>query len=507
MKIHRKDYLPFYVSIWLIISMLITSSPTVVGGLSPARDVTDVSPTFNGLEDGLNTCEDLTGCIPGPPGMISWWSANGHTLDLVGDNDGVLQGDSGYTDGMVGKALSFDGVDDFVRVSDSSSLQAITTAFSIEAWAKPSALPVGDEYYDSSIVVREDYGEGFALVTKGNAFGLWIGNDVPNGIIATSDPVTTGSWYHVVGTYDGSNARIYINGILEGTQPVTIINRNLDLTIGSSRGEGRFFNGLIDEVTIYNRPLAAEEIMGIYSAGSGGKCKGCNGAPADLVARWAFNESSGTVTDDLVGSNYGSIYGATWSDGKYGSALSFDGVNDDVHIQKAALWDFGTGSFTVSAWFKSSSGGGYMAIIRYDSGYLPSGGWYVGFYPGNHVEFVVLGPDRTGYQVLTDNTYTDNLWHFVSGVRDGASGKLRIYIDGIPAGAEGSDGGSNIIGAGDASQLIIGAGAWGGQYFMGLIDEITIFDRALSAEEISAIYADGNTGLCGYWINLPLLMR
>lgn len=83
----------------------------------------------------------------------------------------------------------------------------------------------------------------------------------------------------------------------------------------------------------------------------------CNSvAWADLVGYWPFDEGSGSVAHDTSGqANHGPVYGATWTTGRSGSALSFDGSNDFVTLPNVDLWDFGTESFTVTAWFKSDA--------------------------------------------------------------------------------------------------------------------------------------------------------
>ncbi len=213
-----------------------------------------LAPVSFASANPVNAPQDST-CTAPPQGILSWWSGDGHPFDLVGENDATLTNGATYASGMVGRAFSFDGVDDYLSVPNSASLQAIGDHFSIEAWVRPESLPSGDPYYDKGIVVREGYVRGFALATRGAAFGMWIGGASGTGLTAVSSPVTTDRWYHVVGTYDGSDARIYVDGELEGTRTAPLIHYDTPLMIGTSQINERFFDGQVDEVTIYTRTL------------------------------------------------------------------------------------------------------------------------------------------------------------------------------------------------------------------------------------------------------------
>ncbi|MBI5100221.1 MAG: LamG domain-containing protein [Nitrospirae bacterium] len=259
---------------------------------------------------------------------------------------------------------------------------------------------------------------------------------------------------------------------------------------------GTAFNGLIDEVEIFGRALSLAEIQAIYNAGTAGKCRSCTPPPSGMVSWWGGNNNS----LDMIGTNNGTVNGATYAAGKVGQAFSLDG-NDYIQIPKVSTWDFGTSSFSIDAWFKSGTAGPsgmYRPIIWYDNA-LSGGYWGVYFNPEGKVEFHIGPASRAGYGVITTNLYNDDNWHFVSAVRDSANGKLKLYIDGHPAASDVSEPGVNIVGAGDAYPSIGRLGSfsgYSGYYFTGLLDEVEIFSRALSASEIAAIYNAGSAGKC-----------
>jgi hypothetical protein len=175
-------------------------------------------------------------------------------------NDGTIQGAKWVKDGKIGFALSFD-VGDFVEIPHSESL-SITDEITVMAWTNMDPGASGE----------------LAIVSKGG----WAANDLPYELTQTpggviywqfydnggrdscspgSPPV--GEWHHIAGTYDGEVFKAYIDGefaqewAYAGTMPENIAS----VTIGKRSRGGCLFNGMIDEVAIFNRALSAEEVQ------------------------------------------------------------------------------------------------------------------------------------------------------------------------------------------------------------------------------------------------------
>ena len=525
-------------------------------------------------------------CEPPAPGLVAWWSGDGHFGDLAGTNHGFGVNGAGFAPGKVGQAFSLDGVDDNVALPKVPLWDFGTNSFSINAWFK------SDRPGNYGNIVR--YDTGFA------GSGCWAVGFMPDGRIhfgicstdrlvydAVTDRVySDNNWHFVSAVRDATTGKlkVYIDGspaAAEGPDGGTDVtgSAGANLLIGAGQWGGSYFTGLIDEVGIFNRALSANEIATLYAVGSAGQCKelkfiadlqptsqtrGVMGqadftAPVSgsgpLTYQWRHNgtpftnTATGALTltnlqfsnagsydvvvsdltslaitsqvatltvklceppapglaawwsgdghfGDLAGTNHGfGVNGAGFAPGKVGQAFSLDGVDDRVALPKVPLWDFGTNSFSINAWFKSDRLGDYGNIVCYDTGYLGSGFWMVRFVPDGRIEIVIGPANRSVYNAITDKVYSDNNWHFVSAVRDAAAGKLKVYIDGSPAAAEGTDGGADVTGSAGAN-LVIGAGAWGGAFFTGLIDEVEIFNRALSSDEIATLYAVGSAGQC-----------
>ena len=187
-----------------------------------------------------------------------------------------------------------------------------------------------------------------------------------------------GVWSYVALTYDGSRLRLFVDGQQAASQPTAgpIATARNPLWLGGNHPFGEFFDGLIDEARVYDRALSDAEIRADMEkpVASGGAVRGRANAVAGsraasrhvggLVAAYAFDEGAGAaVTDGSGNGNGGTVTGATWTRGRYGSALRFDGSGDLVRVPPSASLDVGS-EMTLSAWIRpAASQGGWRTII------------------------------------------------------------------------------------------------------------------------------------------------
>jgi hypothetical protein len=197
-----------------------------------------------------------------------------------------------------------------------------------------------------------------------------------------------------------------------------------------------------------------------------------------LVAAYGFNEGAGVQTADASGlNNVGTLGGATWTPaGKYGAALSFNGSSSWVTIADAASLHLTTG-MTIEAWINPASSTGWRSVVLKER----SGGLAYALYGENNANrpagYLTLSGDKSvnGNAALPLNT-----WTHVAVTYDGAT--LRVFINGAQAGSTAATGSI----AASTGALRIGGNAVWGEYFNGLLDEVRIYNRALSAAEIQA---------------------
>jgi hypothetical protein len=255
--------------------------------ISPQMPQTSLMASANLIS--VRKLDPAQDCTPPPASLISWWPGDGNASDIQSNNHGSLQNGATFATGMVGQAFSFDGVDDFVQVTDSPSI-SVTGSLTIDAWVLLSSYPTGNNF--SSIVSKwglsgENAKHSYFLgISADGNVRLVVGNANGFGTVMTngSNTVPLNAFTHITGVFDSASSTgiVYINGLQKAVSsiPISSIGDNDEpLLIGATDFE-RFVNtrqymhGLTDEVEIFNRVLSQSEIQTIVEAGSAGKCKG-----------------------------------------------------------------------------------------------------------------------------------------------------------------------------------------------------------------------------------------
>jgi len=214
------------------------------------------------------------------PDIVSYWrcdEGSGTTVsDSVDSNNGTLDGAT-WSVGRFGNALNFDG-DDRVVIPNSPSLNPST--ITVETWVKLDRIAYGPGYSgtDSQFFVSKggDITTGrYALGQGGPSssssyFGVGIG-PCCQGATTPLMTLETARWYHVAGTYDGNTLKIYLDGILQGSNTVGAIqvgnSSPLYFSYNDVGGYPYYLDGSLDEVAIYSRALTAPEIQRHYQDG------------------------------------------------------------------------------------------------------------------------------------------------------------------------------------------------------------------------------------------------
>ena len=208
------------------------------------------------------------------------------------------------------------------------------------------------------------------------------------------DPVAR--WSHVAVTYDGEMLRLYVDGSPVSTRAISgTIRRTADpLWIGGNHPYGEYFHGVIDEVRVYDRALAAAEVRAEMST----PIARPGATPArGLVGAYGFDERSDTVAQDASGNgNAGAVTGATWTDrGRFGGALRFDGTGETVRVPASASLSLRC-AMTLAGWIRpSESQGGWRTILhrQTDAYFLMAGG-------GGGVRLEALDDERIALVVI-----------------------------------------------------------------------------------------------------------
>jgi hypothetical protein len=481
-------------------------------------------------------------------GLVGHWkldeTSGTDVIDYASSNNGTMVGGltgADSVDGKLNKALTFDGVDDYIRMPTNDPFDSLQ-AGTVTAWFKATDLSADNVIFLYSTIGNDNSVARWQIDPPGDNNVLRFRWKAPNAgwnsVVGTT-PIQTGRWYHAAFVSDGaSRTKIYLNGIEENTffdliqtgdgseedfiadiRDIGTFNHFPQIGAYSRQsGDDYFFNGDIDDVRIYNRALTSEEVKNIYDAWEGHLVyeqearvpKYFNGeqwvpagtvrpAGTGLVGHWKLDDTSGTFADSSGYGNDGTQAGGVEyaSTGIIGNAAGFDGTDDVISVPSdSSIEDFK--ALTLAAWVKPSisNGGNGRRVIYKD---------------GDEYQILLGGADQLQMRLQTSaGSFTfqgtssngpNTGWHHFAGTWDGATAK--VYVDGAFEN-------ENAVGGvllNDSLPLYIGAieVVDATRAFGGIIDDVRIYNQALSTADIYDLYVtspyaiDIETGLVGHW--------
>jgi hypothetical protein len=286
-----------------------------------------------------------------------------------------------------------------------------------------------------------------------------------------------GQWVHIAATCDGSTARLYLDGQQVVSGPMTFgSNTAAALVFGAcEKNGGNPFNGTLDDVQLYYRVLNEQQIQAVLAGYPNSLEPDVEGG---LIGWWKLDDGTGTTAiDSSDNGNDGTLRGnPRWVSGKLGGALDFDAVGDYVDCGNSPMFNI-TDELTVSAWINMHSVRGEWRTIvaKGDSAWRISTN---GATRGMHFGFTGAGRNWLRADSVTEIPL--NEWHHVCGVYDRVNG-ARIYINGVQEAVNPDTGGIDT----NTHRVYIGENAEApGRLWDGLIDDVRVYNRALSQEEI-----------------------
>jgi hypothetical protein len=415
---------------------------------------------------------------PPPPGTgpilaLGFDEGQGTTVrDASGHGLSGTLGDATWAAGRFGSALRFTGgLGSVVTVSDSPLLR-LTGAFTLSAWVNPAAALQPEP----AVIAKENGIDTLPFVMYAQQ---------PGGLGPTAFAFTNGAyhdakapaqipanaWTYLTATYDGATLSVYVNGVLAAS---TAVSGGMPAAAGPLRigndavfpSEG--FAGLIDEVRVYDRALAPAEIARDMATPIGG-----------LVAAYGFEEGAGASAADSSGDALtGVVTGATWVEGKFGKALQFAGAQGSwVTVADADALDLTTG-MTISAWVKPTADlVQWPAVIMKERPDELTYALYANSKDGNvNVDYTSGGAE---VNLEGAGSIPVGEWSHLAGTFDGTT--MRLYVNGALVSSTPATGPIDVT---DGVLRIGGDNVWQGEYFTGAIDEVRIYNRALSEAEV-----------------------
>ena len=395
----------------------------------------------------------------------SWWSLDETSgtaaADIVDGNPGTHIDGPTPTPGVVAGGLSFDGVDDYVRIADAANLNPGTSDFSVDFWMRTSSQPTdfdGDNILSKRPICNV---ASFWDIRLGgaNADGLIRvelreeGGANPNQYLSTIK-VNDGQWRHIAVVREGPMSRLYIDGALDSSntaEGTTNISNDADLLVGNGPCVGvdgtMFFDGELDEIEYFSVALTSAQVQAIYDAGSGGKCKPFSGdhqitgvldaagfqaliSPGSIVSVFGdFVETTATASSIPLGTNL-SGFSVTFNDIPGALFGVFDGDFDQSNVQVPWNVDVSSGKVEVKVHWKDDAGEVWSDPFEVDAA-LASPGIYM-FPPGTTQAIV------TNFKPAGDNDVIAGSWAQPSGSVDPVEGQpaaiggvVTLWCDGL----------------------------------------------------------------------------
>lgn len=287
----------------------------------------------------LTSYAEAQTCTPPPSGLVGWWTGDVDGSDISGNaNHALLQnGALANQTGMVNGGFSFNGVNAIAETTVQLGAQG-----TIDLWANPAQLTNLHTLIGTFGLANGD--DRLWLTTNTTQLFTNLGSNSVDDIII-STPLSVGAWTHLALTFDfdADDYHLFVNGTeIDSTTasraaPTGVLKFG---GIDSDFGQSFFFNGLIDEVEVFNRVLASGEIQAIFDAGSAGKCKDTPFAESTLKkAEVKFDKKGGTNDRFKV-------------EGAFLLGLSNDGIN---LVTEEMIVTVGPGMITIPA-------GSFMAV-------------------------------------------------------------------------------------------------------------------------------------------------
>jgi len=315
----------------------ITSSIPVTGN---GMVTYTVAPNPGGSRSGTITVSGRTftvtqSCVPSPAGFIAWYPAEDNANDQQGTNHGTLQNGANFAAGFIGRAFNFDGVDDYVQTMLDAQPSALPNT-TWEAWVYPTRV---NHNTRQSIFSTDDGGFDRAVTIEADSvnFGVFTGTDVWQPVA-----VTLNQWQHIAVVYTPSGIEFYKDGVkyTHAGAPTGQATANRFHIGRNPSAAGEYYEGLVDEIGIYNRALTQAEIQTVVTAGSAGRCGVCptttvgpensilpagtTGQPYSQsftanggVVPYTFTLNTGSLPDGLAIGTNGVLSGTPASSGNY----------------------------------------------------------------------------------------------------------------------------------------------------------------------------------------------
>ena len=460
--------------------------------------------------DGGHKMSEFFGYSSGPACTTETWDILNETTiptkalyTLNGNSKDT--GESGY----IGQGAIFNGSSSYI--TSSLPKTDIANTFSVSFWWNPNTL----SGYQSILGHYQDVGNiayGWQVVQANNKIGFyWIISASPNtsNYFENNTILQQGQWYHIVATITPTSANLYVDKSSASSSPnqgsdfVIEYSSNPPFYMGRQNGSNAYYaNGKIDQVRIFNKAISASEVTTLASETYASSTKSTTDIFGDNsgLALYEFEGNAddtsttydGTDTDVKYGLD-GADSNITYTTGLFGNAASFNGSSSYIYNTNTSIWN---PTWTISLWFKTSNNSGRNPLFVFGRG-----SWTDGIELQAASSNTVSGSYAEGTKYFTKNVSTDlddgNFHHYCA-TYDSSTDTAKLYIDG-------NEETGLTTGTGNSRQ---GSGYRIGRFFQtpeqwatGSIDQVRIFDKALSSDQVKTLYNEPTATPYGIYID------
>ncbi len=422
------------------------------------------------------------------PSPVAHWTFDGDADDAAGSSDGTATGGAAFAangegEGVGSHALSLDGVDDHVDLaSHVSNFPLGDAARTLTGWFRANAGNQGQSFFSYGPNVA---GQRFSIAADRTQVVVGVSSHA----WGTKGLSLSDGWHHVAVSYAGGDSdgiSIYLDGALQAAStqagsPQGLDTRSGPAAIGRNVRGTKHYAGLIDDVRIYDVALRAEQVTALFDEQQPPPPPPppAISIPAP-VAHWTFDGDA----DDAAGSsdgtaNNGASFTTSASVGSH--ALSLDGADDYVDLAShVSSFPLGDAARSVTGWFRAAAGSQDQTFFAYG--------------PNVAGQRFSVAADRTQVIVGVSShawgakglSLSDGWRHVAVTYSGGDSDQVSIYLDGVLQSASTQAGSARRLDT-RTGPAAIGRSVSGAAHYTGSIDDVRIYDVALSAEQVQAI--------------------
>ena len=421
-------------------------------------------------------------------GLVGYWPFNGNANDESGNgNNGTVNGATLTTD----------------RFGNANGAYHFTLASSNYISTPGNNLPIGSSSSTMSIWFNAAGFSNSGLSRAMLSYGIWnsnkaryIGQRGGSANVLTyaqlfNDKNCTfnyslNTWYNFVVTYDTGVVKMYINSNLIGTYTITgTATSQGNVYFGCHPSLGDFFDGNLDDAAIYNRALTQSEITGLYNAGTNtNTCLPSYLPTTGLVGYWPF---CGNANDESGNGNNGTVTGATLTSDRTGNAnaaYDFNGSSSLIEIPDTNKFNFSR-DFTISSWVNAINFGTQRSIV---TKYKMLDDAFSFDIKNGKLSLQTASSPANWITATSNQNLQSNTWYHLVGIKDYTNRLFKLYVNGElifiqTCNDTTSRSGANLI-FGNYKNNALNPSV----VFSGKLDDIAIYNRALSTTEVQNLY-------------------